>query len=172
MGSAHPPPMKGNEQSVASTEIVRNFSVWQNRSADRPVYILHHGRPRSVLLSLDQYSELAAGLGSQDEREERLRTHIDILLARMNMMFVQLGRDLRIVRANRAAANWLGRSVADMAEQALEAIFPVANAQRIADISRKVSDRSEEHTSELQSLMRNSYAVFCLKKHNTHTHAH
>src|SRR3546814_6233487 len=26
------------------------------------------------------------------------------------------------------------------------------------------SDRSEEHTSELQSLMRNSYAVFCLKK--------
>src|SRR3546814_3568398 len=36
--------------------------------------------------------------------------------------------------------------------------------------------RSEEHTSELQSLMRNSYAVFCLKKKkrrttkNTHTH--
>src|SRR3546814_10390083 len=33
------------------------------------------------------------------------------------------------------------------------------------------SRRSEEHTSELQSLMRNSYAVFCLKKkkitHNT-----
>src|SRR3546814_5578544 len=29
--------------------------------------------------------------------------------------------------------------------------------------------RSEEHTSELQSLMRNSYAVFCLKKKNTNT---
>src|SRR3546814_10073713 len=28
------------------------------------------------------------------------------------------------------------------------------------------SDRSEEHTSELQSLMRTSYAVFCLKKKN------
>src|SRR3546814_1680896 len=28
------------------------------------------------------------------------------------------------------------------------------------------SDRSEEHTSELQSLMRISYAVFCLKKKN------
>src|SRR3546814_8257324 len=27
--------------------------------------------------------------------------------------------------------------------------------------------RSEEHTSELQSLMRHSYAVFCLKKKNT-----
>src|SRR3546814_4933393 len=29
--------------------------------------------------------------------------------------------------------------------------------------------RSEEHTSELQSLMRTSYAVFCLKKKNTDT---
>src|SRR3546814_10574909 len=29
-----------------------------------------------------------------------------------------------------------------------------------------VSDRSEEHTSELQSLMRSSYAVFCLKTKN------
>src|SRR3546814_5171256 len=31
-----------------------------------------------------------------------------------------------------------------------------------------VGARSEEHTSELQSLMRNSYAVFCLKKKKTH----
>src|SRR3546814_1047379 len=30
--------------------------------------------------------------------------------------------------------------------------------------------RSEEHTSELQSLMRISYAVFCLKKKNSNTH--
>src|SRR3546814_8697573 len=30
-----------------------------------------------------------------------------------------------------------------------------------------VGARSEEHTSELQSLMRNSYAVFCLKKKTT-----
>src|SRR3546814_1024321 len=30
--------------------------------------------------------------------------------------------------------------------------------------------RSEEHTSELQSLMRISYAVFCLKKKNTTQH--
>src|SRR3546814_8418929 len=37
-------------------------------------------------------------------------------------------------------------------------------------IGRRVtSRRSEEHTSELQSLMRISYAVFCLKKKNKHT---
>src|SRR3546814_3517636 len=32
--------------------------------------------------------------------------------------------------------------------------------------------RSEEHTSELQSLMRTSYAVFCLKKKNNIRHQH
>src|SRR3546814_4084545 len=31
-------------------------------------------------------------------------------------------------------------------------------------------ERSEEHTSELQSLLRISYAVFCLKKKNNATH--
>src|SRR3546814_1995798 len=33
-----------------------------------------------------------------------------------------------------------------------------------ADLVAKLQPRSEEHTSELQSLMRISYAVFCLKK--------
>src|SRR3546814_1770507 len=33
-------------------------------------------------------------------------------------------------------------------------------------LKNKYEGRSEEHTSELQSLMRNSYAVFCLKKTN------
>src|SRR3546814_5078033 len=32
---------------------------------------------------------------------------------------------------------------------------------------RGIAERSEEHTSELQSLMRISYAVFCLKKKHT-----
>src|SRR3546814_7388983 len=36
-------------------------------------------------------------------------------------------------------------------------------------IGRLILDRSEEHTSELQSLMRISYAVFCLKKKNNKT---
>src|SRR3546814_1222815 len=33
-----------------------------------------------------------------------------------------------------------------------------------------LTQRSEEHTSELQSLMRISYAVFCLKKKKKNTH--
>src|SRR3546814_3373291 len=46
------------------------------------------------------------------------------------------------------------------------------NYRRIAEITGRFEEievddvRSEEHTSELQSLMRISYAVFCLKKKN------
>src|SRR3546814_6667575 len=51
------------------------------------------------------------------------------------------------------------------------------SSDRVEDIdaewSPKLTTRSEEHTSELQSLMRISYAVFCLKKkkHN-HNNTH
>src|SRR3546814_4938664 len=44
-----------------------------------------------------------------------------------------------------------------------------ALVERAHDVLRGAElHRSEEHTSELQSLMRISYAVFCLKKKNTH----
>src|SRR3546814_3684468 len=41
--------------------------------------------------------------------------------------------------------------------------FPLNNSG-VFSASAAMVDRSEEHTSELQSLMRISYAVFCLKK--------
>src|SRR3546814_6916109 len=37
-------------------------------------------------------------------------------------------------------------------------------------VRKRMPQRSEEHTSELQSLMRISYAVFCLKKKNNYKH--
>src|SRR3546814_4995963 len=59
------------------------------------------------------------------------------------------------------------------------ALFDVAAHRRVAAGAvgvqlqrqrRGTRLRSEEHTSELQSLMRISYAVFCLKKKNTNKH--
>src|SRR3546814_1024140 len=41
-----------------------------------------------------------------------------------------------------------------------------AASRRIHNMWQQALPRSEEHTSELQSLMRISYAVFCLKKKN------
>src|SRR3546814_9935330 len=60
-----------------------------------------------------------------------------------------------------------GRAIARHHAASLLAI----DQRRTPAIAR--DQRSEEHTSELQSLMRISYAVFCLKKqknHHKHTH--
>src|SRR3546814_2606605 len=51
-----------------------------------------------------------------------------------------------------------------------EAPVPVVAPQSPGDCFDAAVERSEEHTSELQSLMRISYAVFCLKKKNIQTH--
>src|SRR3546814_1572178 len=44
---------------------------------------------------------------------------------------------------------------------------PSLRQTQLGAAARRAADRSEEHTSELQSLMRTSYPVFCLKKHKT-----
>src|SRR3546814_3709655 len=54
-----------------------------------------------------------------------------------------------------SAGQPIRRSLADRIEE---------RARKFAESEELCSVRSEEHTSELQSLMRISYAVFCLKK--------
>src|SRR3546814_13730280 len=54
-------------------------------------------------------------------------------------------------------------------EEFNDAIAEAGAAAGMAGMNDHDGDRSEEHTSELQSLMRISYAVFCLKKKTTPT---
>src|SRR3546814_7008928 len=80
-----------------------------------------------------------------------------------------------------AAAGFLGARVKRFVRSPDEGfrLDPDAVAQALTPATRLViitnlhnpsgayADRSEEHTSELQSLMRIPYSVFCLKKKNT-----
>src|SRR3546814_2960231 len=49
---------------------------------------------------------------------------------------------------------------------------PASQSSSAASADSTQTTRSEEHTSELQSLMRTSYAVICLTKHNPTCHQH
>src|SRR3546814_6101964 len=67
-------------------------------------------------------------------------------------------------------ADKTGAAIAALKTQMKE--FLGSKGVTAAELERTVNGstrelRSEEHTSELQSLMRNSYAVFCLKKKTT-----
>src|SRR3546814_2059268 len=55
-------------------------------------------------------------------------------------------------------------AAAPLPDSFANSIYYSINAFRFIDGAGSAHARSEEHTSELQSLMRISYAVFCLKK--------
>src|SRR3546814_12335140 len=68
-------------------------------------------------------------------------------------------------------SDWGGDKLADDPRWAY-GIPPKGNANFAWLQHMLARPRSEEHTSELQSLMRISYAVFCLKKKNTNGNKH
>src|SRR3546814_9487375 len=98
--------------------------------------------------------QLAGLLAVADPIRESARGAIDALRSD-GLRIVMLTGD------NATTANAVARIVGGLDEVRAE-LKPEDKAQAIAEL--KASGRSEEHTSELQSLMRISYAVFCLKK--------
>src|SRR3546814_6550588 len=87
------------------------------------------------------------------------------------------GADAIMLSAESAAGAWPAEAVAMMNSIAVSVESDPEHYRRVHFLETEpeatTADalRSEEHTSELQSLMRISYAVFCLKK-NTKTKTH
>src|SRR3546814_3144647 len=96
------------------------------------------------------------------EEEEYLRTLIDADVSTLNGMSAGAIQDaLKLLEAAQEA----NRPDQDAILDAID-LFMEKEADPNKPLQRIPTDaaRSEEHTSELQSLMRISYAVFCLKK--------
>src|SRR3546814_10812839 len=72
-----------------------------------------------------------------------------------------------VSRADQMGAEAVARDLADVSAYLGQSFEDWASAEAALEAHVRTADpRSEEHTSELQSLMRISYAVFCLKKKN------
>src|SRR3546814_6650197 len=79
----------------------------------------------------------------------------DLLYARAETQNVRRRAEKEVADAHAYAATKFARDILSVADNLGRALAAIGEEQR-----------SEEHTSELQSLMRISYAVFCLKKKN------
>src|SRR3546814_5690141 len=93
------------------------------------------------------------------------------LVTRVQTFALPISRGWRSAAAASSLATFLGRQNprTDGCRRPPEARgLPAARSAAAPDVGGRTrhlsSSRSEEHTSELQSLMRISYAVFCLKK--------
>src|SRR3546814_9466857 len=96
-------------------------------------------------------------------------------LARRNFVLGSMEDNGWITAAQRDAARAMPLGLTDSGNRAVAQVggyyMEEVRRQLIAEFGETAEDgRSEEHTSELQSLMRNSYAVFCLKQTNTTNH--
>src|SRR3546814_10198877 len=96
--------------------------------------------------------------------EAELREEVDIQLRRMNdLVGYQLGRAA-------SAGHKLFAAPIDIEPHAEQIVRGLEKIYADKGVICEFDIRSEEHTSELQSLMRISYAVFCLKKKNKQKH--
>src|SRR3546814_8983217 len=97
-------------------------------------------------------------------------------LMKVEVSVLKEQRDMWNSTASDAAEATEAVDVADVATAEAAADAAEAAADSAVAVAATEYDRSEEHTSELQSLMRISYAVFCLKKKNNeptnHKHTH
>src|SRR3546814_8622415 len=90
-------------------------------------------------------------------------------------LFARTVKQLPVIRENakvlsRAAGKILkSQRLGDQYGSFLAGTYSLVSGERLSeeDAEKWLVNRSEEHTSELQSLMRISYAVFCLKKKYT-----
>src|SRR3546814_6586493 len=102
---------------------------------------------------------------------QRSQTQFEAFLNHSPSGIVLKDREGRYLLANRRVQEWLGKSQEEILGRTTSDLFDEDLAEQAeTDDEVVVSSRSEEHTSELQSLMRNSYAVFCLKKKTIHSH--
>src|SRR3546814_3087966 len=77
-----------------------------------------------------------------------------------------------LVPAGERAARHLIQTAAEDAVAVCDYVIEIEDGARLDFHILNMGGRSEEHTSELQSLMRISYAVFCLKKKKNTQYKH
>ncbi len=97
---------------VTASALVRHFGEWQERAARAPVYVLHHGRPRVILVGV----ELAATLGAGGKPDRPAAALLDPILDALDLPLLLLDSEGLIARANTTARARFGERVAPHAD--------------------------------------------------------
>ena len=131
MMSPVPPP----EQLVTSSDLVRHFGLWQERAVRAPLYILHRGRPRFVLTSIETMDALCAA-HVPDAPPAADGIDATALLDGVRDMVIVADRDGTITAASRAARAHFGAAVAP--GTAIDSVAPPSARAFLTDAIRRV----------------------------------
>lgn len=99
----------GAHNVVTASTLVRHFGIWQERAIHEPVYILHRGRPRFVLSTIEIMQALCAPHQSEQGNLAD-RTAFETLLELTTETILFCDKSLNIVAASAPARRYLGQS--------------------------------------------------------------
>jgi PAS domain-containing protein len=147
----HSPSQPGFEQQVTASDLVRHFGIWQDRATRAPVYILHRGRPRLVMTSLDVMDALCAPHASRPVTGGYLETLLDAIEG----MVVILADDRTIAGTSRGARSYFGDMVRvgapldGLATPGDEALLAAVSRVAQSGLSETVECRSPRYADRL-----------------------
>lgn len=134
-----------DRNTVSASELVRQFGLWQEQAAREPIFVMHRGRARLVLTSVDLMDRLCAPGTSASTAS----TEHTLLLDMMREPVIRLDRNLRVAGINSAAAAWLGRVEADVAGTTLSDMMGNAIGGYCDSLVRRACRLASIETAEL-----------------------
>lgn len=138
------------DQIVTASDLVRHFGIWQDRAARAPLYILHRGRPRFVLTSIETMDALCAAHPPARPAAAVLDA-IPVLDAIRDLVLLADGAGF-ILASSRAARAYFG-ALAHVGG-CVDAIAPPEIRAHLAAAIRHVIDRGIGERLEIASAAR------------------
>jgi PAS domain-containing protein len=137
----------GAAQTVTASELVRQFGLWQERAVHAPVYVLHRGRPRLALASIELMEALCSA-----RLRDRGAAGLDALLDAIREIVVIVDGDLAVVRMSGAARRYF--DLDGEAGLTLDRLGGRVVADFLADRARRAIERGLAETVEIAATRR------------------
>ena len=123
---------------VSAAEITRNFGMWQDRAGQGPLIVTHHGRPRVVLLGVEEYQAMARPPGGDPAGDDSSR--LAMVGEQLGACFAAFDGQLRFTRLNTLAGLHFGRPAGALVGKALVEIDPaLADGPIVAALEQVVA---------------------------------
>ncbi|WP_168694400.1 type II toxin-antitoxin system prevent-host-death family antitoxin [Sphingomonas flavalba] len=130
---------------ATAAEVCRNFGLWQDRAMRGPVTVTNHGRPKTVLLSIDDFGRERPGGGDGRHMVP------PVMLDQMAQGYVTLDEQLLVTGANRAAQQRLQRAEAELIGLRLADLYPELTAAVLTRLLKRVLQTGEPASVEAPS---------------------
>jgi len=135
-------PLAGDAQTVTASALVRQFGLWQERAARAPVYILHRGRARLALTSVELMEAMCAPAHAPDNSSAAL-------LEAIGEIVLIVDDRLTITRMSTAACRYF--DAGEAAGLALARLAPGPATDFLVEATGRVIARGVAESVELAS---------------------